>query len=202
MHPLMSNGGINGPASAYGTKGTRMLFDDWVKGTVIKTTGEVIDGNKYYFNFDKVTNNLIVTLDKKEVIEVYKEFIQSFNFSDKGKVFTFEKFVPIQRFRFVQVLVKDSAKYSLYKSVNTRFVAANYTTNGLTETGQLYDEFVDMNKYYIVYKEEIRPVELKFNKIKKALKEQSSRVKDFYADHLADEVDEKYLTGIVEYLNQ
>lgn len=179
-----------------------MLFEDWVKGVVIKNTGEVIDGDKYFYNFDKVTNNLIVTLDKNNVIEVYKEYIQSFKFSEKKEVYSFEKVIPIQRFRFVQVLIKDSSKYSVYKSINTRFVAANFTTNGLTESGEPYDEFVDMNKYYIVYQGTVRPVALKFTSIKKALKEHSSRVKDFYAAHLMDEVDENYLIGIVEYLNQ
>jgi hypothetical protein len=202
MHPIVSNGSIHGPASAYNIKGTRMLFEDWVKGVVVKNTGEVIDGNKYFFNFDKVTNNLIVTLDKKNIIEVYKEYIQSFKFTEKGIDYSFEKVTPIHQFRFVQVLVKDSVKYSLYKSINTRFVAANFTTNGLTESGELYDEYVDLHKYYIVYRDAVRPVDLKFTSIKKALKENSSRVKDFYAAHLMDEVDENYLVEIVEYLNQ
>jgi hypothetical protein len=103
MHPLVSNGHIYGPASAYGTKGTRMLFEDWVKGTVVKTTGEVIDGNKYFFNFDKVTNNLIVTLDKKMSSKFIKNIFSHLTFQRRQSIYI-RKVVPIQRFRFVQVL--------------------------------------------------------------------------------------------------
>ena len=202
MHPILSNGNMHAYGSTYNTKGSRLLFEEWVKGIVVKNSGEIIDGDKYLFNFDKITNNLIVTLDKKEIIEVYKDSIQSFKFKERGKFYSFEKLASIQSYRFVQVLVKDKNNYSLYKSINTRFVGANFTTNGLTETGNPYDEFVDANKYYIVHKDEVRPVELKFTSIKKALKENSSRVKDFYADHLMDEVDENYAISIVEFLNQ
>ncbi len=202
MRPILNHGNMFSYGNEYNAKGTRLLFDEWVKGTVVKNSGEEITGDKYYFNFDKISNNLLVTVDKEEIIEVYKDSIQSFKFKDHGKVYSFVKEVPIQRYKFVQVLVKDKDKYSLYKSINTRFVAADYNTNGLTESGHPYDEFVDMNKYYIRYKDEVRPVDLKFNSIKKALKENSSRAKDFYADHLMDEVDENYLTNIVEYLNQ
>ena len=47
-----------------------------------------------------------------------------------------------------------------------------------------------------MYKDEVRPVEAKVCSIKKALKENSSMAKDFYADHILDEVDETYLTNI------
>lgn len=36
---------------------------------------------------------------------------------------------------FFQVLVTDSAKYSLYKLINTTFVAANFKNNGYFTTG-------------------------------------------------------------------
>jgi hypothetical protein len=202
MRPILSHGSMFSYGNEYSAKGSRLLFEEWVKGAVVKNSGEEIGGDKYFFNFDKITNNLLVTVDKQEIIEVYKDSIQSFKFKDHGKVYSFEKVVPIQRYRFVQVLSKNKDKYSLYKSINTRFVAADYNTNGLTESGNPYNEFVDANKYYITYKDEIRPVDLKFTSIKRALKENSSRVKDFYADHLMDEVDENYLTSMVEYLNQ
>ena len=86
--------------------------------------------------------------------------------------------------------------------MHTRLVAADFQTNGLTETGNPYDEYVDTHNYYIVYRGEVRPVELKFGSIKKALKENVSRAKDYYANHMMDEIDEAYLKSIVEYVNQ
>lgn len=201
MHPILSNGNIFAYGTNFNIKGTRYLFDEWVRGTVVKNSGEEIDGITYYFNFDKITNNLLVTIDKQQVIEVYKDSIQSFRFKEKGELFAFEKFPTIERYRFVRVLIKDADKYSLYKSMHTRFVGSDYQTNGLTETGNPYDEYVDSHKYYIVYNGEARLVELKFSSIKKALKEKVSLAKDYYAGHMMDEIDEAYLSEIVEYVN-
>ena len=144
----------------------------------------------------------MVTIDKQQVIEVYKDSIQSFRFKEKGELFAFEKFPSIVRYRFVRVLIKNTDKYSLYTSMHTKFVGSDFQTDGLTQTGNPYDEYVDSHKYYIVYNGEARPVELKFSSIKKALKENSSKAKDYYASHLMDEIDEAYLSAIVEYVNQ
>jgi len=201
FHPILSNGNIYAYGTNFNIKGTRFLFDEWVRGTVIKNSGDEISGNKYYFNFDKITNNLLVTVDKEQIIEVYKDSIQSFQFKEKGEVYAFEKFPSIERYRFVRILIKDNDKYSLFKSMHTKLVGADFQTNGLTETGNPYDEYVDSHKYYIVYKGEVRPVELKFSSIKKALKENASMAKDYYANHVMDEIDETYLSNIVEYVN-
>ncbi|HEY1870817.1 MAG TPA: hypothetical protein VGG71_07140 [Chitinophagaceae bacterium] len=198
---ILNNGNLNAFSTNYNIKGTRFLFDEWVRGTIVKNSGEEISGNIYYFNFDKITNNLLVTIDKQSIIEVYKDSIQSFSFKEKGEVFAFEKFPSIERYRFVRILIKNTGKFSLYKSIHTRLVAADFETNGLTESGNPYDEYVDSHKYYIVCKGEVRPVELKFSSIKKALKENSSLAKDYYANHIFDEIDEAYLSGIVDYVN-
>ncbi len=198
---ILNNGNLNAYATNYNVKGNRLLFDEWVRGIVFKNSGEEISGNIYYFNFDKITNNLLVTIDKQQIIEVYKDSIQSFRFKEKGELYAFEKFPAIERYRFVRILIKDADKYSLYKTMHTKFVGANFETNGLTETGNPYDEYVDSHKYYIVYKGEVRPVELKFSSIKKALKENTSLAKEYYANHVMDEIDEAYLSGIVEYVN-
>jgi hypothetical protein len=201
FHPIFTNGNIYAYGTNYNIKGTRLLFDGWVRGSVVKNSGEEINGDMYYFNFDKITNNLLVTVDKQQVIEVYKDSIQSFRFKEKGELYSFEKFHAIERYRFVRVLIKNTDNYSLYKSMHTKLVGSDFQTNGLTETGNPYDEYVDSHKYYIVYKGEVRPVELKFSSIKKALKENSSMAKDYYANHIWDEIDEAYLSGIVEYVN-
>jgi hypothetical protein len=201
-HPIVNSGSVNTFGTNFNIKGTRLLFDEWVRGTVIKNSGETISGEKYYYNFDKITNNLIVTIDKQQIIEVYKDSVHSFEFNEKGELFAFEKFPAIERYRFVRILVNNDRNYSLYKSMHTRLVAADFQTNGLTETGNPYDEYVDTHKYYIVYRGEVRPVELKFGSIKKALKDNVSKAKDYYANHMMDEIDEAYLKSIVEYVNQ
>jgi hypothetical protein len=200
MHPIVSGSGLNAFNYAENTKGRRYYFDDWVKGSVISSFGKEI-GTDYLFNFDKVTNALLVTKDKKEVIEVNKESIKEIHFNEKGINYDFAKIEKISPYNFVQVLVKND-KVSLYKTIDTRLVKSNYNTNGLTESGNPYDEYVDAPAYYICYKGEFRPVLLKFKSIKSDLKEESKKVNDFYADHLNDEVDENYLKGMVIYINQ
>jgi hypothetical protein len=199
MHPIMSGSAINSFNSPENTKGRRYYFDEWVKGTVISSSGKEISSEDYFFNFDKVTNSLLVTKDKKEIIEVNKESIQEIHFSDKGTVYDFAKEEKISPFKFVEVLVKNE-KVSLYKTINTRLVKANYTTNGISESGNPYDEYVDAPAFFISYKGEFKPVILKFSSIKSNLKEESKKVNDFYADHLNDEVDENYLKSLVNYI--
>jgi hypothetical protein len=202
MHPILNQGTMFAYGTMYAAKGSRLLFEDWVKGTVVKNSGEEINGDKYFFNFDKLTNDLLVTVDKLEIIEVYRDSIQAFTFTSRGEVYEFKKVDAIQQFKFVQVLASSEDKYNLYKVINTRFILADYNTNGLSESGNPYDEYVDVNKYFITYKGAIKKVDLRFPSIKRALKENSSKVKDYYAGHLLDEVNENYLTSIVKYLNQ
>ncbi len=201
MHPLISGYSINSFNSTSNTRGRRYYFDEWVKGEVISSFGKAISNEDYLFNFDKVNNNLLVTKDKKEIIEVNKESIREIHLTEKDATYDFEKVDQISPDRFVEVLVKND-KISLYRTLNTHFVKANYTTNGLTESGNPYDEYVDEPTYFINYKGNFRPVLLKFRSIKSCLKEESKKVKDFYADHINDEIDENYLKEIVVYLNK
>jgi hypothetical protein len=200
MHPIMNGSGLNSFNSPENTKGRRYFFDEWVTGEIVSFNGKSINGDQYLFNFDKVNNNILVTKDKKEVIEVNKDSIREIHFTDKGVTYNFEKVVKISPFRFVEVLVKND-KLSLYKTISTHLVKANFTTNGLTESGNPYDEFVDEPTYIICDNGEYKPVQLKFRSIKSNLKAESKKVNDFYADHLNDEVDENYLKSMVIYIN-
>ena len=201
MHPLTSGYSINSFNTIENTHGRRYLFDEWVHGSVVSKGGKQINSDEFYFNFDKVNNNLLVTKDKKEIVEVNKESIQEIQFFDKDISYDLIKEQKITPFRFVEILVKNE-NVGVYKTINTRLDKANYTTNGLTESGNAYDEYVDAPTYFICYKGEFRPVTLKFRSMKKVLPEESAKVKQFYADHLNDEVDEAYLKNLANYLNQ
>ena len=201
MHPLTSGYSINSFNTIDNTRGRRYLFDEWVRGSVVNKAGKLINSEEYYFNFDKVNNNLLVTKDKKEIIEVNKESIKEIQLLEKDVEYDLVKEEKITPFRFVEILVKNE-NVSVYKTINTRLVKANFTTNGLTESGNPYDEYVDAPTYFIGYKGEFRPVSLKFSSMKKSLPEESKKVKQFYADHLNDEVDEVYLKNLVIFLNQ
>ncbi len=72
------------------TKGNRYLFDDWAKGTVVTANNSVIDNRNFLFNYDKITNNLFISLDTKTAIEVSKEEFKAFTLrkDDSEYVFT------------------------------------------------------------------------------------------------------------------
>lgn len=202
MHPLTSGYNINAFNTIENTKGRRYFFDEWVRGSVVNSAGKEIASEDYYFNLDKVNNDLLVTKDKKEIIQIKKESVKEIHFTDKiGMAFEFTRVEKISPYRFVEVIVK-TAKYNVYKSINTRLVKSNYTTNGITESGNPYDEYVDAPEYFIMYKDELRPVQLKFRSMKSKLKEESKMVNQFYADHLEDEVDENYLKNLIIYISQ
>ncbi len=63
------------------TKGNRYLFDSWVKGTIVTANNYVIDKKEYFFNFDKITNDIFMTLDQKVVVEINKVEFKSFTAS-------------------------------------------------------------------------------------------------------------------------
>jgi hypothetical protein len=201
MQTLTNGYSINSFNSPENTKGRRYFFDEWVKGYVIANSGKQLGGDEYFFNFDKVNNNLMVTKDKKEIIEVNKDSLKEIHFTEKGLSYEFVKEPKITAYKFVEVLQK-SDKLSLYKTINTRLVKANFTTDGLTESGNPYDEYVDAPTYILCYNGEFRPVILRFRSIKSALKEESKKVNQYYEDHLYDEVDENYLKNLVIYINQ
>jgi hypothetical protein len=201
MTTLNNGYSLNSFNSPENTKGRRYFFDEWVTGSVVTNSGKQINGDEMYFNFDKVNNNLIVTKDKKEIIEVNKDSIKEIHFANKDLSYDFVKEVRITPFRFVQLLQKND-HVSLYKTINTKLVKANYTTNGLSESGNPYDEYVDAPTYFVSYKGEFRPVILKFRSMKSALNEDSKKVNQYYADHLEDEVDENYLINLVIYINK
>jgi hypothetical protein len=65
------------------TKGSRYFFREWVKGTVIDNKGAVVSDEYCLFNYDKMAHALLVTKDKKSMIQVNSSDIQSFSLKDQ-----------------------------------------------------------------------------------------------------------------------
>ena len=188
------------------TVGSRYLFDSWVKGKLIDTTGKEINTNDYVFNYDKMTGKLIATQDKKIVIEINDAVIKSYSLTDlSGKETKFEKSGLINNDKFLVSLAGEkNNKYSLYKLINTKFVKANFVTNGLIESGKKYDEYADTFEYYIVYNSSgiHKKVELKEKLIKKTITEDGEKVKTFFIKHTGDKLNESLLAELILFLNQ
>lgn len=196
------NGTFVGLSSKEDTKGSQLLFAGWVKGEVEKKSGEVIKGAAYGFNYDKLNGSLLVSENKQDAIAVNQDAVTKFTLYDNSGLALNFVIVPAIDARRYSILL-TGGKYQLYKLVKTTFEKANFKTDGITSSGNKYDEFVDENIYYLVKEGSNKPVKLQLKK--KALKEvfstDADKVKKFLSDNEGD-IDENYLKALGDYLNQ
>ena len=186
------------------TKGSRYLFDKWVNGSVVNSKNESINNSSYLFNYDKLNKSLLVTTDKKSVIEVAAADLNNFVLKDEHSIYHFVHLSFINPNLFFIEIEKDSAKYSLYRVLKTKFIKSNYRNDGLTESGNNYDEYLDESDYYIIFPNHTtyKKIELKKKNIKEALVMESAKVEDYFSHHKNDELTEFYLKGLVQFLNR
>jgi hypothetical protein len=183
--------------------GNRFLFDNWVHGFAITPQDSIKQNNVYLFNYDKITGDLIFTRDQKTVLQVVKSEIKAFTlFDPNAQPYVFEDVPAVDARHYLQVLASGS-KYKIYKSLGTKFIKANFTTNGITSSGNNYDEYVDESVYYIVKLPGGQPQKLALKKkaIKTAFAADADRVNKFLSDNDGD-IDENYLKNLGEYMNQ
>ena len=185
------------------TKGRQYLFDKWMPGSVINEKGEQIKNDKYLFNYDKLGRKLLLTQDQKNVIELDINTIGGFTLLKQQKVLNFQKIVLLGRPDFYLLLSNNTGKYQLYKRTTTKFIKANYVSTGLTESGNNYDEFLDENKYVIVFvpDKKIEIVALKKKSIKGVLENETSKVETYFSAHNNEIIDETFLSNLISYLN-
>jgi hypothetical protein len=185
------------------SKGRRYLFDGWAKGKVITSTGYVIASDSIDYNFDKMNSSLLVTTNKKDIIEVNRNDISAFVLNDEKNTYEFERVDAIDVQSFLEVVTKKNDGYILYKSVKTIFEKANYQTNGISESGHTYDLYTDEFKYYVVLPDgkEFRSISLKSKSIKEAFANDAKAI-EYISAHKSDIIDEKFIKSMVEQLNQ
>jgi hypothetical protein len=209
-----SNGVGNGNTHAVGsfvnfhgdkqdTKGSRLLFADWVGGSVINNSNAVVTSDKLLYNYDKVSHQLYLT-DKQSVIEVSKDQVKAFTLKDNEGEHAFVRVEAIKPDVYFQVLVEPGAKYGLYSLTKTTLKKADFRTDGMVETGNNYDEYVDTKEYYIAVPggKEFKKVELKKKSIKDALPPATPQVSAYYSAHKDDDINEAYLKGLILSVNQ
>lgn len=188
------------------TKGTRYLFADWVKGVAVSENGGVMNMGDLWFNYDKIGKQLLVTADRKLLVEVDKSNLQSFSLKGPdGDDFVFEKVNALNPGFFYQALVKADGKYSFYKLLSTKFVKSDYHSDGLVETGTPYDEYVDSYDYFIVMpdgKTVQKLGDFKSKTLKATLPNDAAKVDSYFSQHKGETVNEVFVTGLVAYLNQ
>lgn len=189
------------------TKGKRYYYDGWVKGSLISEKGAIINSQKYLFNLDKLNSSLLVTEDKQNIIQVDNTEIRYFTLINGVDSSSFERVDMIDPKVYLRIVAKKGTGfgYTLYKSIHTTFVKANYVSDGLMESGNPYDEYVDAEQYYVVLPEgkEFRPLSsLKSKAIRAAFKGQEKKVNEYFDQHADQNIDEFFLKGLTDYINQ
>ena len=186
------------------TQGSRYLFNWWVNGTMLDTNLTVINTADFSFNYDKVGKKLLATRDKNTIIEINDMAINSFILKTDTSIAKFEKIPAISKKEFLIELVKDEVRYSLYKSMKTTFQKADYSNNGLIESGKKYDEFVDEFEYYIIFPggNQFKKVELKKKSIREALSNEEVKVKQYFSKSETGVINELFLKELILFLNQ
>lgn len=187
------------------TKGNRyLLADRWGPGVVVTQSDSLVDNKALQFNFDKIQQKLYTTKDLNTIIELEPKEIKAFAIKDRDSLMIFDRVAAIDSNRYFLVLVPAvPGKYSLYRDIRTRFVKSDYHSDGMTESGNPYDEYVDNNTYYIVLPGGLkaRRIEMKKKYIKDILPEDALRVNQYFSKHRYDPIDESLLKDLVLFLN-
>lgn len=198
-------GAINSFNNDENTRGSRFLFDTWVNGdSVMNTEGNYINTESFLFNFDKMTNNILVTQDKINIMSVAPTGINSFILEGNDKRHIFEHVKAIDPNKFFFVLVKNEVGYSLYKEFITKYREANFRSDGIIQTGLRENEYKDESRYYVVEqgKSPAKLINFKPKIIKAAFVEKKDKADTYFRQHRNDAFDENFLIGLTNYLNQ
>jgi hypothetical protein len=189
------------------TRGSPFLIPIYVPGVVISQSIShsygIIDKKDYLYNYDKVTGNLLLIKDKESPIAVDRELVNSFCLKlDKGG-YIFMRVPLINSNEFFQV-INRGRNYSCYKLFKNIFINANQKTNGYVTDGKDYDEYQDVETYYMLdeRKEEWSIFELTRKSIKKTFGSQNHTVNKYLKDHRYDVITESVLANLVEELNK
>lgn len=196
---------INAFNNEENTIGKRFLFDEWVDGdSVIDAQGNLINTSAFIFNFDKITGSLLASQDKINNMLVASNGIQSFILKNRGKKYFFTHMNTIDASPFFLEMVKSGGRYSLYKRFVTKYIAANFRSDGVIQTGNNYNEYKDEDEYYVIdaATNKSQAISLKAKTIKTVFATDKEKVNSYFKNNNSGEIDEKFLSGLVTFLNK
>ena len=185
------------------TKGSRYLFPQYAKGLIIDTGFKATNFENKSLNFDKMDGQLMLQLDSKKFLKVDREQVDAFALKTDDTALIFLK-VPILSKIDYFILIASGPKYSAYKSVRTKFVKSHYISNGLTEIGNNYDEYVDTENFYWVNQQAnvADLFELKKKSLKTLFPSEKVKIDAFFSKHKSGVIDETFVKNLIIFLNQ
>ncbi len=188
--------------SNHSVKGSQFFNEDWSEGSVISVNRDVISTN-YLFLYDKVRQELFIRpKDTTYIILADKNQIASFIInSDRPHTF-YQAYIydPNQKGSFFEVVAKND-KYTLLKLIKTTFVKSNPNDLEKAKQGDFQDEFVDHITYYVYHDNKTEKINLNEHSIRKALKDEQSKVDSFFNLHSNNMIDDQLLINLINSLN-
>jgi hypothetical protein len=169
----------------------RYLFEPaWVKAEFITPDNRYLRNDSILYNFDKVSQELYLTLDKNTAFKVDRREFKSVTLFFHDESYTFEHLYSINKTDLFQVMIKNPRRYSLYKRVRTRII------NGSFEDYYSYFLLPSNGPVARIYSLSIRSVNRAF-----ALGPDSQKANEFCMLYCKNGLDEDYLKRLVNYLN-
>lgn len=184
-------------------KGNQYLYETWTSGSVTADDHNIYSAG-YSFNFDKINHNLYAKYDGESGISVLIEKVKIAGFTVGNKNFISPKYLTGAKAtdKFYQVLVKDSAKVSLYKLTLTKLVKPDMNDVYAVKSGNFTSEFVDNNTFFVsIANGELKKINLTETGVYKALKGYDAKIDEFVKKYSSRDVDEAFLSELVDYLN-
>ncbi len=140
--------------------------------------------------------------DSTTAIELSSGDIAGFTLKDDSSEYHFERLRNSTDLNFYQPVYKNEKGYSLYKLLFTKLKKADYQTNGIIESGNKYDEYVDENKYFILSpKKELMKIDFKKKSIEEKLENESLKVESFFTEHKKEKLNEEFVKNLLQFLN-
>ena len=184
------------------TKGNRYLYEKWVRGSVVGVDGVVYNSSKYLFNYDKVAQKLLMLLDSNKMLTLNSGDISGFTLQDDTSQYHFERIKNSTDLDFYQPLYKDEKGYSFYKLLKTKFMKADYQSNGIVESGRKYDEYVDEEQFFILSaKQELSRIDFKKKSLEKVFDQEASKLQSFFDQHKGEKINEEFVSSLVQFIN-
>jgi hypothetical protein len=185
------------------TRGSRYFFFSFARGFIINAKGELVKKPGYFYDYDKISGQLLLKPFGQPIVAASKADVQSFTLYDRQQnAFVFERVPAIDTQRFVQVL-SLGLKYKIYKLINTHFVSANYRDDGISHEGNKYDEFVDEGTYYVLNLEDniLQKFSLKLKSLQTVFNKDRDKLDKFISLHPSDSIGDVYLASLGEFMN-
>jgi len=184
--------------------GSRYLTKKWSRGTVEMWDHKRLpEGDQILlFNYDKLDDQIYVINQYGKQWTYPIDSILRFDLVENSVIYSFEKIPWISNNFFLMSIYKSEKGYSLYKRLFTKYIRAGYTNAGYYSEGKKYDEYVDNYEYYLIYpgNSVFRKLNLKEGVIRRALKEESALLDEFFTLHEKD-INEQSLLAIIQYID-